>query len=146
MAQDNKPAPHPPDLLRRPPILAGRFRVSVRSVFAREESNPPWSYVFVYFIRIENLGDTDAQLFWRHWKIHDPVAGDHEVEGEGVVGESPVIPPRGSHSYSSYCVLRGAYGHMEGYYHFRETDGKLFRAVIPRFELVAEDASQPIQA
>src|SRR5829696_672853 len=80
--------------------ITNDVRVSVRPRFAPEHSDemePRW--VFVYRIRIENVGSRTAQLRWRHWYIHDIVAGDSEVEGEGVVGEQPVIAPGEAHEY-----------------------------------------------
>lgn len=115
-------------------------RITVRPVFAPEHSDPARaSWVFVYFIRIENLGDRTIQLLRRHWFIHDDAAGDSEVEGEGVVGEQPVIAPGDVHEYNSFCVLRGPEGHMVGTYSFRRTDGVEFDADIPRFPLNAEE-------
>ena len=90
---------------------------------------------------VENVGAASAQLFWRHWRIHDPVAGDHEVQGEGVVGETPLLDPGDVFEYNSFCVLRSPMGHMEGYYHFRRQDGSVFRAPIPRFFLQAPPGS-----
>lgn len=121
----------------QPPILPDRMRITVRPVFSRGHSRPPNQYVFVYFVRIENVGDETVQLFWRHWKIHDAVAGDQEVVGEGVVGQSPTLAPGDVHEYNSFCVLEGPSGFMEGYYHFRREDGSVFRAEIPRFPLLA---------
>ncbi len=122
---------------RRPPVLDDEMRISVQPVYAHGPSRPPRRHVFVYFIRIENVGREAAQLFWRHWRIHDAVAGDQEVEGEGVVGQSPVLAPGDVHEYNSFCVLEGRSGHMEGFYHFRRDDGSVFRAPIPRFDLRA---------
>jgi ApaG protein len=114
-------------------------RVTVRPVYAPDHSDPGEPrYVFVYFVRIENIGDRTAQLLRRHWYIHDPVSGDSEVEGDGVIGEQPTLAPGDIHEYNSYCVLRGPGGHMEGYYVFRFTDGTEFRVSIPRFLLRAE--------
>lgn len=113
-------------------------RITVRPVFVPEHSDPAdASFVFVYFIRIENLGDRTIRLLRRHWFIHDDTAGDSEVEGEGVVGEQPVIAPGDVHEYNSFCVLRGPEGHMVGSYRFRRTDGTEFDADIPRFPLSA---------
>ncbi len=121
-----------------PPIVPDAMAIHVRPEYAAEHSDPAaWQYVFVYHITIENVGDETAQLFWRHWFIHDPMAGDHEVEGEGVVGQSPVLRPGESHFYNSFCVLRGPTGHMEGFYHFRRRDGSGFRAPVPRFHFAA---------
>ncbi|HLU24227.1 MAG TPA: Co2+/Mg2+ efflux protein ApaG [Longimicrobiales bacterium] len=112
------------------------IRVTARPSYLPEQSDPlEPRYVFAYRIRIENVGDEAAQLLWRHWYIHDPVAGDHEVMGEGVVGEQPTLAPGDVHEYESYCVLRGPSGYMEGYYRFRRPDGSRFNAAIPRFYL-----------
>ncbi len=62
-------------------------------------------------------------------------AGDSEVQGEGVVGQEPLIAPGGVHEYQSFCVLRGPEGHMEGYYVMERPDGATFQAAIPRFLL-----------
>ena len=119
-------------------ISAG-IRVTVRPTYAVEHSDPARNYyVFIYEIRIENVGREAAQLRWRHWDIHDPVAGDHEVEGEGVVGLQPHLEPGEVHEYESYVVLRSPEGHMEGYYELVRPDGSVFRAEIPRFELRAD--------
>ena len=116
------------------------IRVTVTPFFVPSQSDPgAGRYVFAYNVRVENLGGDAAQLVWRHWFIHDPVAGDSEVEGEGVVGEQPVIPPEGEHEYQSFCVLAGPRGHMEGYYEFASAGGP-FRATIPRFTLDARAA------
>ena len=112
--------------------------MTVRPVYVDEHSDPSIpSFVFVYHIRIENVGDRTAQLLWRHWYIHDAAGGDSEVEGEGVIGEQPVLAPGDVHEYESYCILKGPRGHMEGYYRFRRPDGSDLRVEIPRFELVA---------
>lgn len=118
------------------------IRVSVRPEFAAQHSDATSAkYVFIYHIRLENVGDQTAQLFWRHWYIEDALAGTSEVEGEGVVGESPVLAPGAVHEYQSFCVLQGTEGSMEGYYVFRRPDGEEFKAAIPKFQLRAYDAS-----
>ena len=95
-------------------------------------------YVFAYAVRIENVGAIPAQLLSRRWLIHDDIGEDREVEGEGVVGEQPVIAPGQVHEYRSFCVLKAARGYMEGEYHFVRSDGTRFAARIPRFTLDAE--------
>ncbi|HUF50452.1 MAG TPA: Co2+/Mg2+ efflux protein ApaG, partial [Longimicrobiales bacterium] len=112
--------------LRMQPLhhrITNDIRVTVRPRYSPEHSDEAEPrFVFVYHIRIENVGSRTAQLRWRHWYIHDELAGDSEVEGEGVVGEQPVLAPGDAHDYESFCVLRGTRGHMEGYYEFRRTD------------------------
>ena len=112
------------------------IRVTAQPFFLPDHSDPQEPrYVFAYQMRIENVGTEPAQLRWRHWYIHDEGAGDSEVEGEGVIGEQPLIPPGGVHEYQSFCVLRGQRGHMEGSYEFERPGGARFRATIPRFQL-----------
>ena len=114
-------------------------RITVFPSYSPEHSDPRRAhFVFTYRIRIENVGDRPAQLRWRHWFIHDAVAGDHEVEGEGVVGQQPLLGPGEVHEYESYCVLRGAEGYMEGHYEFVRPDGSRFEAAIPRFTLTMD--------
>jgi ApaG protein len=116
------------------------IRVVVQPFFVPARSSAAEGrYVFAYNIRVENLGGDAARLVWRHWHIHDPVAGDSEVEGEGVVGEMPLIEPGGEHEYQSFCVLAGPEGYMEGFYEFASDAGP-FRATIPRFYLQAIEA------
>ena len=112
------------------------IRVTVTPFYLERESDPREPrYVFVYRIRIENVGRTAATLRWRHWYIHDPVGGDSEVQGEGVIGVQPTVPAGGVHEYQSFCVLQGPEGHMEGYYVMERPDGSTFHAAIPRFLL-----------
>ena len=112
------------------------IRVSAQPFYLPEQSGgDAGRFVFTYHVRIDNVGDRAAQLVWRHWYIHDPVGGDQEVEGEGVVGQQPRLEPGESFEYQSFCVLQGPEGHMEGSYQFSRPDGTNFRARIPRFLL-----------
>jgi ApaG protein len=118
------------------------MRVTVRPLYLPEQSRPAQRhYVFAYFVRIENIGEQAAQLLTRRWLIHDSVGEDTEVEGEGVVGEQPLIHPGQVHEYQSFCVLKSADGYMEGQYFFVRKDRSRFTADVPRFQLRAEGAS-----
>lgn len=115
-------------------------RVSVRPAWSPEHSDLAAArHVFVYAIRIENLGERTIQLLRRHWWIHDDAVGDSEVEGEGVVGDQPVIAPGDDHDYESFCVLQGTAGSMVGTFLFRRTDGVEFDVDIPHFPLNMDD-------
>lgn len=117
------------------------MRVSVRPVYSPAHSAPAdGRHVFVYHVRIENAGPAPVRLRWRHWDIHDEGAEDSQVEGEGVIGEQPLLRPGDVHEYNSYCVLRGTSGHMEGWYEMEREDGSRFRAGIPRFFLRTDSA------
>lgn len=94
-------------------------------------------WFWVYHIRIENHSDRVVQLLSRSWKITDGRGMANLIEGEGVVGEQPVIAPGGSHDYVSGCPLTTPNGSMEGHYVLRSEDGELFEAAIPFFPLAA---------
>jgi ApaG protein len=112
------------------------IRVRVLPRFSLADSDTAdGTFVFSYQIEMENEGDRAAQLLFRHWLIHDAAGDDTEVDGEGVIGEQPLLNPGESHEYRSYCVLRSPVGYMEGYYTFARPDGKRFRVEVPRFNL-----------
>ncbi|WP_395395512.1 Co2+/Mg2+ efflux protein ApaG [Novosphingobium sp. BL-8A] len=94
-------------------------------------------WFWVYHIRIENDSDDTLQLMTRHWRITDGNGEVNLVEGEGVVGEQPVIHPGRSHDYVSGCPLSTPQGSMEGHYTFVRGDGTEFEALIPFFPLAA---------
>ena len=125
--------------------ITGQIRITVRPSFLASQSHPASGrYVFAYAVRIENVGTESARLTHRRWNIHDSVDGgeDQEVQGEGVVGEQPIIKPGAVYEYQSYCILKGPAGYMEGAYRFERGDGTAFAAEIPRFDLkVAADSS-----
>ena len=111
-------------------------RVSVS--FLPEQSEPDKGrWFWAYHIRIENEGDSAVQLVSREWIISDGRGARHEVRGEGVVGEQPVLEPGESFDYVSGCPLTTPTGAMEGHYHMVAADGSAFAVDIPRFPLIA---------
>jgi len=94
-------------------------------------------WFWVYHIRIENGSDQTVQLVTRHWRITDARGMVNLVEGEGVVGEQPVLAPGQSHDYVSGCPLTTPYGSMEGHYTFVRQSGEKFEVKIPFFSLAA---------
>lgn len=92
-----------------------------------------WSY----HIRIENKGDEPVQLLTRHWKITDGRGAINHVDGDGVVGQQPLLKPGDAHDYVSGCPLSTSSGSMEGHFRFIRSDGNSFLVDIPFFELLA---------
>lgn len=112
--------------------------ITVRPVYLDGQSNPiEHKYVFAYYVRIENKGVEDVQLLRRHWLINHGGFRVEEVEGEGVVGKQPVIPPGGAHEYNSFSILETLEGWMEGTYLMRRGESEYFRVTIPKFTLRA---------
>ncbi|HEX5172141.1 MAG TPA: ApaG domain, partial [Cyclobacteriaceae bacterium] len=61
-----------------------------------------------------------------------------EVEGDGVVGQQPVLEPGQTHQYVSGCNLKSGIGKMVGEYLMeRIVDGVKLTVNIPAFVMVA---------
>jgi ApaG protein len=92
-------------------------------------------YVFAYQIEIENRGSRTVKLLSRHWWITDAFQSVREVEGEGVVGQQPIIEPGQVFSYSSWCVIPTPTGWMRGTYSMVSSGGESLEVSIPAFSL-----------
>ncbi|MBS1977629.1 MAG: Co2+/Mg2+ efflux protein ApaG [Bacteroidetes bacterium] len=114
-------------------------RVSVETEYQPSYSSPSqYHYVFTYRITIENGSDFTIQLLRRKWNIYDAGFMSREVEGEGVVGQQPVLEPGQTHQYVSGCNLKSGIGKMVGTYLMeRVVDGSTFEVNIPEFSMVA---------
>ncbi len=110
--------------------------VRVAVSFLAEQSDPALErWFWSYHVRIENGYNRSVQLLSRHWRIVDGRGALHEVQGEGVVGEMPLIAPGGSFDYVSGCPLDTPSGSMSGSYRMVDEDGSAFDIAIPRFAL-----------
>ncbi len=116
------------------------IRISVRTKYHPGYSRPDSAhFVFSYIITIQNTSNEKVQLLRRHWFIFDSCGENREVEGEGVVGQQPVLLPGDVYEYESSCNLLTDMGSMRGTYLFeRRSDGARFVVEIPEFALEAE--------
>lgn len=111
-------------------------RVSVQPIYLEDESDPDESrYFWAYQVQIENLSAEPLQLKSRYWRITNAVGRTEEVQGEGVVGEQPVIEPGYVFEYTSGAPLSTASGFMAGHYNMHKNDGSSFKVEIPAFSL-----------
>ena len=111
--------------------------VRVAVSFLAEQSDPSSNrWFWSYHVRIENGSERAVQLLSRRWTIVDGHGAVHEVVGEGVVGEMPLIAPGASFDYVSGCPLDTATGEMSGSYRMVDEDGTAFDVTIPRFQLL----------
>ncbi|MBK8701341.1 MAG: Co2+/Mg2+ efflux protein ApaG [Saprospiraceae bacterium] len=93
-------------------------------------------YIFSYTITLHNTLPFPVKLLSRKWNIFDSVGEHHTVEGEGVIGQQPVIDAGEDFSYGSWCPLDSELGSMEGTYLMENTiNGNRFEIAIPKFEL-----------
>lgn len=113
------------------------IRVSVRAQYETSQSDPKAGrFLFAYRITIANKGQRAVQLLRRHWHITDSLAAPREVEGPGVVGETPRLEQGDTFTYTSFCGLRSGFGRMHGTYLMKHLDDdSTFEVRIPAFEL-----------
>jgi ApaG protein len=87
--------------------VSHEVKVTVETFYQADYSYPmSQHFMFAYRITIQNNGKYTVQLLRRHWYIVDGVGLHREVEGEGVVGEQPVIKPGEKYEYISGCDLK----------------------------------------
>lgn len=112
--------------------------IMVETFYQPGQSNPLNSeYLFAYRITIENMTGYPVRLLSRHWHIVESSGAHKEVEGDGVVGQQPVILPGNSYQYTSGCNLRSDIGKMYGTSLVENLFNKRkLTVVIPEFMLV----------
>jgi ApaG protein len=96
------------------------------------ETNPNFQqknnekYIFSYKIEITNETEKTVQLKSRFWEIYEKQTETYRmVEGEGVVGQQPILKPGESHQYESYCDFNHPEGTMKGHFNFVELDSPI---------------------
>lgn len=102
------------------------------------QAPPDRPYAFRYTISIHNESSLPVKIQGRKWIIRDKEGRVEVVEGEGVIGKTPEIPPGEKFTYQSYHLI-----HVSSY-----ADGAYFGTVngttegvqrvytrIPKFEM-----------
>jgi ApaG protein len=115
------------------------LKVSVITQYQEQFSNTMVKhFVFAYRVKIENTSDFTVKLLRRHWFIADSNGHKQEVEGEGVVGQNPILEPGQVYEYTSGTSFSSPIGKMFGTYLMeRIVDGKQFNISIPEFVMSA---------
>ncbi len=117
--------------------ITHRISVTVIPAYQASESNPAiGKFIYSYQVIIENQGFEAVKLLSRKWLITDSLTTVRTVEGEGVVGQQPVIGESQAFQYMSWCPINSSLGKMSGTYTFeRIADGTTFEVEIPEFLL-----------
>lgn len=112
-------------------------KITVSTKFRPDLSNVLESqFFFNYTIEIFNHNSFDIQLLNRNWFIFDSINEPRVVNGEGVIGEQPILKPGQSFVYTSGCDLLSEIGYMKGFYTFQNLlTEKHFQVFVPTFEL-----------
>lgn len=132
--------------------MASSYQAETRGVtirvapsFLPEHSDPDEDrWVWAYTIEIENGGGETIQLIDRRWIITDAQGRVEQIEGQGVVGEQPVLQPGDSYQYTSGCPLTTDSGAMVGAYGMVTEAGERFEAAIPAFSLHLPGAERAV--
>ncbi len=98
------------------------------------QATPEQPYAFFYYITIKNNSTMTVTIRARKWVVRQKTGETTVVEGDGVVGEFPVLTPGDEFSYNS-CHTVAADGTAEGAYFAEGNDGKLYFSRIPKFDL-----------
>lgn len=108
-------------------------RVAPRYLPDQSDADLP-RHIWSYHVRIENHSAHSVQLIARHWVITDGRGRTEIIEGDGVIGQQPIIAAGGAFDYMSGCPLATSSGTMHGHYAMQGHDGP-FDIVIPAFAL-----------
>lgn len=113
--------------------------ITVETFFQPDTSNPTQQlFVFAYRITLENHNSFPVQLLRRHWHIFDSIGVHREVDGDGVIGQQPVLNSGETFQYVSGCSLDSDMGKMSGHYDMINlNDQKEFKVEIPAFNLIS---------
>lgn len=109
--------------------------VYVPDLDAPEERPHP----YVYFLKIVNGSVETISIRGRKWMLRDDTGQLFVVEGQGVVGETPVLQPGESFSYNSYHVV-ARNSVASGTFFGMGQDGGGIRVSIPEFRLVVPES------
>ena len=116
--------------------ITSGVKINITPEYLEDQSDPEENrFVWSYTVHIENTGNKTVQLISRSWIITDSTGRTEHVQGEGVIGEQPVIDPGKSFRYTSAAPLRTSSGFMGGSYEMRTESGETFAAEIPNFSL-----------
>ena len=110
--------------------------VTVTPYFLDDQSSPQEShFVWAYQVNIKNSGNSSIKLNHRNWFIIDANGKVIHHQGEGVVGEFPIIEPGESFEYTSGTPLKTNNGIMQGFYLVSQDNGEKLKIDIPAFSL-----------
>ena len=110
--------------------------VTVTPYFLDDQSSPQEShFVWAYQVNITNSGNKSIKVSQRNWLIIDANGKVINVQGEGVVGEFPIIEPGQTFEYTSGTPLETNSGIMQGFYLVSQDNGEKLKIDIPTFSL-----------
>ena len=101
----------------------------------RRVAQGPNPHSFVYFITISNDSDVSVTIVGRKWVVTHDDGEVRVLEGNGVVGKTPTIPPGGKFTYNSQHLIRTQTAVAEGAYLGIDQNGRRVLTRIPKFRM-----------
>lgn len=84
-----------------------KIRVKIFSFYDKQKSEPQQGkFLFWYKVAIFNEGTEPVQVIARMWEIEKCRGEKEVVQGAGVIGTQPIIPPGEVFTYKSACPLK----------------------------------------
>ena len=113
-----------------------KLSVSVDNILYMPSLDTPADkpHPFVYFITIANESDETVQILARKWIVAEEGGETTVVEGDGVVGQKPVLKPGEKFSYNSYHVVNSD-SRVEGAFFGKTAADRIGYALVPGFDL-----------
>ena len=99
------------------------------------QTPPDHPHCFAYFITIHNDSDVAVTIQARKWVVTNARGELTVVEGDGVVGQKPLIEPGESFRYNSRHLLDTDWAVAEGGYFGVDTQGRRVVVRIPKFRM-----------
>ena len=121
------------------------LRVSLdKLVYHKDPINLPSEqpHAFIYFITISNLSDRSVRIIGRKWIILNQDGTKTVIEGDKIVGETPIITPGEEFSYNSYHVT-DMNATVRGSFHGIDQMDQKIHVNVPEFELIIPDQDSP---
>jgi ApaG protein len=116
------------------------LRVTVdKLAYQPHQGVPDRPHCFIYHITIHNDSDVAVTIKARKWVVTADNGEVTAVEGDGVVGQFPELPPGESFTYNSFHLLDSTFAVAKGSYLGVDENGRRVLTRIPPFDLRVPD-------
>ena len=117
--------------------LDGLSVIVERVVHQPEMVTPPdRPHCFAYFITILNGSAVAVTIKGRKWVVKEEDGNVTAVEGDGVVGQFPLMAPGKSFNYHSFHLFKSRWAAASGSYLGVDENGRAIFTRIPEFRMV----------
>jgi len=98
--------------------------------------------MWIYCVIFTNFGKETYKLLSRKWIVQENQSTPHEISGNGVVGQNPVIAPQSSFEYFSHIIVDGLTTAFSGEFVFENLSTKKLLAAPTNQIILVNDTDQ----